>query len=83
MATIYDLHTSISALPQQDLFELLRKIRAIRRTRPAAKKSAPAKTKRRPSRRKPKQQDLFALAEGMTESQKAALAASLLGAMKK
>lgn len=81
MATIESLHTSISVLPSDDLFNLLRTIRNNRLRRPEKKireTKAPAKTKRKPSASAPKQQDLFALVSTMSPEQKAALAAKLM-----
>jgi primosomal protein N'' len=66
----------------QDVVDLLTVIRARRRERPTKKireASAPAKTKRAPSKKAPKQQDLFRLAAGMTSEQKLKLAQSLIG----
>ena len=81
MATIDSLGTSILCMTREALHDHIMAIRAIRRTRPAARKSAPAKTKRRPNKKAPRQQDLFALAEGMTTAQKAKLAAQLMKEM--
>ena len=83
MATIDSLGISISDMSRSELFTKLHQIRATRRTRPAARKSAPAKVSRAPSKKAPKQQDLFALANGMTAEAKAALAASLMKGVKK
>jgi hypothetical protein len=78
MATIDSLGISILDMDRQDLFNKIKKIREVRRTRPAARKAAPAKVSRAPSKKKPKQQDLFALVQGMTSASKAALAAELM-----
>jgi len=81
MATIESLGISISTQSNAELFERLRAIRNNRRRRPERKvrqKSAPAKTRRAPSKRAPKQQDLFALANSMSNEQKLALAAKLM-----
>ena len=78
MATIDSLGTSISTLPSQEFYTLIMGIRAHRRTKPPPRRKAPAKTKRRPNAKAPRQQDLFALAGNMTNDQKAALAAKLM-----
>ena len=83
MAIIDSLHTSITDMPEDGVFNLLHKIRANRRLRPAARKKAPAKVARAPNKKAPKQQDLFALAIGMSSDRKAALAAQLIKEMKK
>lgn len=81
MATINHLGISITQMSPQEVYTLLHHIREVRRTRPLARKSAPAKVARAPSHKQPKPQDLFALAEGMTTTQKAALAATLMRTM--
>jgi hypothetical protein len=78
MATIDSLGISILDMSRQDLFNKIKKIREVRRTRPTARKAAPAKVSRAPSKKAPKQQDLFALVKGMTSVSKAALAAELM-----
>ena len=78
MATIDSLGTSITQLSRRDLFRLLHTIRARRRERPPARKAAPAKVGRAPSKRTPKPQDLFALAGRMSQAQKDKLAAELM-----
>jgi hypothetical protein len=83
MATIDSLGISISDMTRPELMAKIHKIRATRRTRPLARKSAPAKVSRAPNKKAPKQQDLFALANGMTTEAKAALAASLMKGVKK
>lgn len=81
MATIESLSISITKMPRPQFYTMLMDIRTNRRTRPEARKAAPAKTKRKPNAKAPRQQDLFALAEGMTTTQKAALAAKLMKEM--
>lgn len=85
MATIETLHPSISAMSNDELYSKLRDIRNNRLRRPEKKvreAKAPAKVKRKPNPKAPKQQDLFALAGNMTDKEKAALAAKLLGGNK-
>ena len=82
MATIDHLGTSITQLSPNDLFSLIHTIRGTRRTRPTARKAAPAKVARAPSGKRPKQQDLFAIAKGMTTAQKKQLAMFLHGKAK-
>lgn len=69
MATIETLSTSITKMPYSELETLVSNIRTVRRTKPE-KKKRPAKLSKRPSKTKPKQQDLFALAGKMTPEQK-------------
>ena len=81
MATIESLGTSISTQSNDDLYERIRIIRNNRRRRPERKvrqASAPAKTRRAPNKRAPKPQDLFAIANNMTNEQKLALAKKLM-----
>jgi hypothetical protein len=78
MATIDTLRPSITSMSYQEKISLISKIRAIRRTRPEPRRSAPAKVLRAPSRKAPKQQDLFQLANGMTQSAKDTLILELL-----
>ncbi len=79
MPNIDALHTSITSMSTQDLYALVRRIREIRRTRPAPKRKAPARTKRNPFKRSPKAQDLFILAENMSPADKAKLLLKLTG----
>ena len=81
MATIESLNISITSQSPEDLFERIRLIRNRRRLRPTKAvraASAPAKTRRRPSKATPKPQDLFALANSMSPEQRQSLAAKLL-----
>ena len=81
MATIESLNKSITLMDDEELISFLLKIRNNRLRKPERKArvaSAPAKTKRKPSAKAPKQQDLFAIANSMNEEQKASLLAKLL-----
>lgn len=85
MATINSLNVSITRQSPEDLTQLFITIRAQRRLRPSKavrKKSAPAKTKRRPNKRNPKPQDIFALINQMSPEEKAAMAKRLIGVTK-
>ena len=86
MAQINSLNTSISDMCDEELTAHFIAIRARRRYIPPAKsKNTSATTARlKPTSKAgaPKEQDLFALIKGMTPTQKAALAAKLVGGSK-
>lgn len=85
MATIHSLNKSITDMDNEELYAKLHKIRSIRRTRPSKKiraKSAPAKVKRAPNKKKLRPQDMFAYAKGLTASAKADLISQLTGLKK-
>ena len=80
MATIESLGKSISDMSTPELNDRLMKIRAQRRLKPEKKKpQRNARTAKKPSKKAPKQQDLFVAAKGMTSKQKADLLKALLG----
>ena len=79
MARIEDLNVSITEMDDQTLTDLIMKIRANRRVRPVKRKPN-AQAKRTTKRKKqPKQEDIFAMAANMSDKQKAALVAQLIG----
>jgi hypothetical protein len=83
MATLETLATSITKRPYQDLVTLISGIRSQRRKRPEPKeRKVTAKSSRNVSKKNPKQQDLFALANSMSKSDKDAMAATLMSMMK-
>ena len=80
MATIDSLHKSISCMSPQEVTALIIGIRTNRRRRPEiTRKITTAREKKAPSKKNPKQQDLFQLILRMTPEEKAAMARSLLG----
>jgi hypothetical protein len=80
MATIEHLNTSITQMSRAESFALIKGIRdSRRRARPVKEpKALPAKVARSPKKSAPRQQDLFAMAQGMTPEAKAQLLASLM-----
>lgn len=86
MATIKDLHVSITQMSPEDRTQLLLTIRENRRRRPTKKvkaKKSTARTKRRAATKKnPSQQDAFAMLNGMSEAEKIKLAQQLIGGKK-
>ena len=75
MARISDLRTSLCDLSEDDGINLIIQVRNRRRVKPQkAKKAVPAKTQRnRASKKNPKQQDMFRMAQTMTAKQQKAL----------
>lgn len=84
MATLESLALSITQRSYNDLNLLLTEIRANRRRKPEPKKrkTTTARSSRKASKSAPKQQDLFALANGMSQKEKDLMAATLLEMLK-
>lgn len=85
MATIHSLNKSLHELTDEEFTSKLMEIRANRRKMPEAKvrqKSTSAKSSRAKARKAVRNHDPFALINGMSDDQRAALAKKLMESMK-
>lgn len=80
MAKIEHLNTSITQMEPQALMDLIMEIRTNRRRRPEKKaRKSNAQAKRTTARKRaPKQQDVFAMVDNMSDEMKKKIIAQLL-----
>ena len=80
MARIEHLNTSITQMDPSDLMDLIMQIRTNRRKRPEKKaRKSNAQAKRTTARKRaPKQQDVFAMVDHMSDEMKAKILAQLM-----